>query len=195
MRTTISDIADVQIGYQAMGRVRPDPAGTHSLIQLKDIRHDNTLNTTDLYRIFPEREADRYLVTRGDVLFIARGWRNFAVAIQEELENTLAAGTFYITRIKAANLLPEYLAWCINQRSAQAALKTKAQATNIPLVTKAVFETLEIDIPPISVQRAIVELDKLVIKEQILLARLATKRRQLVSAACVNAIDRMKMKE
>lgn len=192
MTTTISNIAEVQIGYQPKGSVQPNPNGTHRLIQVKDIRDDRTLNPIDIYRIMPEREPDRYLVTRGDVLFLARGWRNYAVAIQDELQNTLAAGTFYIARIRTVSLLPEYLAWYINQPRTQAILKPRTQATNIPLVTKSVFETLEIDVPPLSVQRAIVELDNLAKKEQALLARLANKRRQLVSAICMNAIKRTK---
>jgi restriction endonuclease S subunit len=192
MTTTISNIAEVQIGYQPKGSVQPNPNGTHRLIQVKDIRDDRTLNAIDIYRIMPERDPDRYLVTRGDVLFLARGWRNYAVAIRDELQNTLAAGTFYIARIKTVNLLPEYLAWYINQPRTQAILKPRTQATNIPLVTKSVFETLEIDIPPLSVQRAIVELDYLAKKEQALLARLVNKRRQLVFAICMNAIKRTK---
>lgn len=193
MKTTISKIAEVQIGYQPKASVQPHPNGTHRLIQVKDVRPDGKLNPIGLFRIVPEREPDKYLVTRGDVLFLARGWRNFAVAIREWMENTLAAGTFYIIRIRAtSDLLPEYLAWYINQPSTQAILKSRAQATNIPLVTKAVFETLEIAIPPLPIQQTTVELDSLARKEQALLAKLAIKRRQLISAVCMDAIHRTK---
>lgn len=192
MRARVSELADVQIGYQSRGSIQPDPRGTHLVIQLKDIGDDYKLNTNDLYRITPEREPERYLVTRGDVLFLSRGRYNIAVAIDEKLADTIAVGTFYIARLKANHVLPEYLAWYINQPQTQADLKTKAQATNIPLVTKAAFDTLEIDVPSLVVQRSIVELGKLAAKEQDLLARLAVKREQLTSAICMRAAKRVK---
>jgi restriction endonuclease S subunit len=190
MEATISELADVQIGYQSRGSIQPDPRGTHLLIQLKDIGADYKLNTNDLYRIRPEREPERYLVTQGDVLFLSRGRYNFGVAIDKQLNDTIAVGTFYIARLKTTHVLPEYLAWYINQPQTQADLKTKAQATSIPLVTKAAFDTLTIGVPPLSVQHAIAELNKLAVREQALLAELAVKRNQLISTVSMMTVKK-----
>ncbi|MCE5322422.1 restriction endonuclease subunit S [bacterium] len=190
MRKTVSELADVQIGYQSRGSIHPDPRGTHKVIQLKDIGNDYKLDTSDLYKIIPEREPDRYLVTCGDVLFLSRGRYHVSVVIDEQLSDTIAVGTFYILRVKSSHVLPEYMAWYINQPQTQAELKTKAQATNIPLITIAAFRDLEIDIPPLSIQHSIVELTRLVSKEQSLLAKLAKKRELLTSVICMMAAKR-----
>lgn len=190
MKATISELADVQIGYQSHGRINPDPKGTHAIIQIKDIDDANELNVGDLYRVVPEREPERYLVNSGDVLFLSRGRYNVAVAIREPLSDTIAAGTFYIARVRNNRILSEYLAWYINQPQTQADLRSRAQATNIPLVTKAAFESLEIDIPALAVQRTIVDMAGLVSRERALLSQLAQKREQVISAVCLRAARR-----
>lgn len=191
MKATISELAEVQIGYQSRGRINPDPKGTHQIIQIKDICDKNKLNVGDLYRVVPEREPERYLVNPGDVLFLSRGRCNMAVAIKEPLSDTIAAGTFYIVRVRNQGILPEYLAWYINQPQAQAGLRSRAQATSIPLVTKAAFESLEIAIPVLRVQRRIVELAGLVSREKALLSQLAQKQEQMISAVCLRAAKRL----
>lgn len=187
MKAAISELAEVQIGYQSRGQIRPDPQGTHRIIQIKDIDDKNELKAKDLYSIVPERDPERYLVNLGDVLFLSRGRCNLAVAIREHVNDTIAAGTFYVLRIGSHGILPEYLAWYINQPQAQADLRSRAQGTNIAFVTKSAFESLEIDVPAIPIQRGIAELAALVSREKALLSQLVNKREQMMSAVCFSA--------
>ena len=181
MKLLLKDIVEIQIGYQARGRIEPNPAGTFRIIQAKDFDHHNELMIEMVYKIDVERDPEKYLVHAGDVLFVSRGFHNYATAIQLPLENTLASNTFYILRVDARKILPGYLAWSINQ--AQDQLRGMTQAQNIPLVPKAAFERMEIDLPVLSVQHTVVRLMELLKRERDLNER----RAELIQAACIHA--------
>lgn len=181
MRTQLKNIAEIQIGYQARGRIEPNPDGAFRIIQVKDFDHQNELMLDTVYKIDVERDPEKYLVQAGDVLFVSRGFHNFSVAIGMPLEKTLASNTFYILRVNAQRILPGYLAWAINQSQCQ--LKAMTQAQNIPLIPKAAFERLEIDLPPLSVQHKVVKLVELLKREK----DLNEKRAEWIQAACIHA--------
>lgn len=188
----IKELAEVQIGYQPRGRIEPDPNGTYRIIQVKDFDESNELDAADLYPITPEREPERYRVSKDDILFLSRGRSNFSAILREPLENVIAAGVFYVVRVNKNKVLPEYLAWYINLPSVQTKLKNMAQATNIPLIPKAAFEELDIDVPVIAVQEKIVRIAELQRIERELSKRLEEKRIQFLQAVCLNAARQSK---
>ena len=95
MKKRLKDIADFRIGYQFRGKVKPDPAGTVRVIQIKDIMPDlqirlNELETVTIERLEPHR------VQQGDVLFLSRGHRLYAVVLPAVEPNTIATGYFFV---------------------------------------------------------------------------------------------------
>lgn len=188
MKQKIKDIADIQIGYQFRGKIEADPKGTHKVIQIRDFDEFQNLQANNLCKVTPKYDAERYLVNKGNVLFLARGHRNYAIPIKNSLENTIAASYFFILRIKTENVLPEYVAWFIKQSPAQAYLHNIARrGTHIPVVPKSAFEDMSIDVPDIKLQKAIIELDNLLEKERSLLYKLQEKRALFVHAICLKA--------
>lgn len=194
MRAKIRDIADVQIGYQF--RERPDTRseGTHWLIQAKDIDRfwSQRLKPGDLNRVTPRRDAGDYLVRNGDVIFLSRGRRNCATWVQGLPEDApaIAAGHFFILRPFGETILPQYLAWAINQPPAQAYLASLSRGSNIPFITKDAFASLEIDVPSVQTQECIVSAAELSLREGELLKRLEQKRAELVRGICLAAARR-----
>ncbi len=57
----------------------------------------------------------------------------------------------------------------------------------MPIVTRDVMENLEVPVPPMAIQRKILELDALASTQAKLLEELATKKRALADAACRQA--------
>lgn len=204
MLVKLRDLADLQIGYQHRDVAHPIGAtndGSHRIIQIKDLdlggkfaaevlSRDGILPyiwSRDLFRVTPAGEAQRYLVRHGDVLFLSRGQRAFAVAVVEQLENAIASYYFYILHPQAERVMPEYLAWYINQPSAQAYLESHQLGSHIKMIPKLAFEELEIALPPLATQRAIVELEKLRQREEHTMARLAKARKKLVNNLALQA--------
>jgi restriction endonuclease S subunit len=188
MKKPIKDITDIQLGYQFRKKIEPVDVGTHQVIQIRDFDDEQVLHTEDLYAVNLDKKAERFLLKKGDVLFLARGHKNWAAAISEELDNTVAVSHFFILRIKTENLMPEYLAWYINQTKAQEYLHNVARrGSHMPLVTKSGFESLEIDIPDMSAQSRIVELNRLLIKERVLSNKLQKQRELYINHICLKA--------
>jgi hypothetical protein len=113
---------------------------------------------------------------------------HFAGLIEEDLENTLAAGSFYILRTRDRRLLPAYLAWWLNQPRVQSELRAHAVGTNISFVSKRILAGLEIRIPPLSVQEKIVAVNLLLMKERLLTERLIDLHSKVADAVCMKAV-------
>jgi restriction endonuclease S subunit len=200
----LRDIAEIQIGYQHRDKGHPinmGSTGTHRIIQIKDLDLEEQSRREvigrggsapyvwldNLYQVTPAGDAGRYLVSQGDVLFLSRGQRTYAVPVLQALENTVASYYFYILRPDADHIAPEYLAWFINQPTAQACLERLQRGSYIKIIPKSAFEELEVVLPPLATQRAIVELERLRQREAYIMSRLVQARKRLVNGLALRA--------
>ena len=191
MRLQLTDLAEsVQVGYQARGAVDADPDGTHWLIHMRDLREDGAIEPEGLRRFTPDRATEPYTVDDGDVLLQVRGMRHNAGVVRDLPENTLASNHFYILRIDRKRALPEYVAWYINQPSAQSHLLRGAQgAGNVTVVTRPVFEALEVPLPPLETQAQLVAVARLQRREKELTERILSKRAAWLSAVSLQLAE------
>ncbi len=188
MKLKIKDIADTQIGYQFRKKIKTEHDGSHAVIQMRDFDDNNNLNYRGLRRVKLAELPDKYLVNKNDVLFLSRGHSNFAFAITDSLERTIAASYFFILKVRSDKVLPEYLAWCINQSPAQKHLHSSARrGTHMPLVPKSEFENLKVHVPDIKTQKSIVELNSLLDRENKLIRTLQEKRALLIGSLSIKA--------
>jgi hypothetical protein len=182
MKKRIADIAEVHSGYQFREKVEHDPQGKVAVIQIKDLTTDFQLNCADLVRISPPKSAP-FRVEKGDVLFLTRGHRLGAVAVTDSPGETIATSYFLILRPSAA-ITPGFLAWSINQPGFQARMRPMVRGSHIPLITKAEFEQLVIDVPPLTTQATIETLDSLRRHERHLIQTIEEKRTLLIDSLC-----------
>lgn len=182
MKHRIADLAEVRSGYQFREKVEHDPLGEVAVIQIKDLTDDFQLDTTDLARVSPPKSAP-YRVEQGDVLFLARGLRLGAAAVTDSLGETIATSYFFILR-PSATIRPGFLAWALNQTGFQARMRPLVRGSHIPLITKADFAELEIDVPPLKTQAAIESIDALHRHERKLSRLIEDKRTLMIEAVC-----------
>ena len=190
----LKTVAVIQVGYQAKAGIKERARGTHRLIQSKDFDSFYRLRPENLTAFFPERKPETYSVRKGDVLFQARGMAHFACCIEDDLMDTLAAGSFYILRAKNEDLLPQYLAWWLNQSKAQAYFRAQARGSRISFISKETLSRLQIRTPPLSVQEKVVKIVTLARHEQLLLERLSSLRADMVKAICMKAVNSEELK-
>lgn len=189
MKKRINEIADVQTGFQFRQKLEADPGGTHWVVQAKDIDADQgrRLDTADLWKVVPPRNADKDLLQEGDVLYLAKGRRNYATPVESVQGASIAAAYFFVLRLHSEDIRPDYLAWYINQPPARSYLADFFRGTGIPFIRMDDFTALEVCIPPLSVQKQIVALHELSLRESSLLRQLETKRSQLIRGVCLAA--------
>ncbi len=187
MKKKITEIADIQLGYQFRKKIEPVDDGSNWVIQIRDF-DNQILNKENLSRVRIDKPAEQYMINKGDVLFLSRGHRNWAAPIIHDLKDTVAVSHFFVIRLKQNTVLPEYLAWYINQTPAQEYLYNLARrGTHMPLIPLSAFKELTIEIPDIMTQGKIVELSKLMEKEKRFITKLQGKRTLLINAVCLKA--------
>jgi len=187
VKKRIDEIAEVRTGFQFRRKLEPDPAGACCVVQAKDIdaEHGHQLDASDLVRVVPPREPAEDALRSGDVLYLAKGRRNFATPIGRLPGRAVAAAYFFVLRVRDEPVQPEYLAWYINQAPAQRHLADFFRGTGIPFIRRADFAALEIPVPPLDVQERIVAVHALALRESALLRQLESKRNQLVHGLCL----------
>jgi hypothetical protein len=207
-KTNLGKLADIAIGYQHREKISHAEHGSHRLIQGKDVVRTETmaggtdqsagwrLLTDNLDRVTPKGDAVRYLLQPGDVLFVSRGTTNIAVPLNEDTvhpfpedwSEIIPAYTFYLLRPDRSRVVPEYLAWYINQPIAQAYLTQQSRGTLVKLLPKTIFEELEVPVPSLIVQQQVMEIENLRAREESLLKQLIAARLRLVQHACLAAV-------
>lgn len=161
------------------------------LVQVKDIQN-NLLYKDNLFKIFePRIDPDQFL-RKGDILFAAKGNRNFAFHYTGELGEAVASSTFFIIRITSDNVLPEYLSWYLNSKPAQDFFKANTHGTFIPSIPKSKLIELKIPIPDMKTQKTIALVENQQIIEKELLKQISTKRTLLINEIIHNKILRKK---
>ena len=76
--------------------------------------------------------------------------------------------------------MPEYLNWYHNLHAIITQLRVNAVGSAIPSITKAMIEEVEVPVPSIDKQKAIIELAALQKREQQIYNEIAGKRKQLI---------------
>ena len=186
------DIAEIQSGYISRGRIEAQAGGAYRLLQARDVDGQSLSCRTDsLISFDPALSAKDWVLRPGDILFMARGACNFAVLLGPLPGNVLAAACFFIVRTRAEGVEPAYLCWYLNQDPAQRYFNTHSgQGVHMPVVRRAVLEQIDVPVPDTGIQKKIIALDALRVKERQLLDRLYERRAALLSAACLQAARR-----
>ena len=192
----LAELTKIRSGYTARGKLEPVPMGGRPALQLRDVVAKGDALTPDSQKYDLGKLADRFLVHGGEVVFRSRGELNIAAAIKDPLPEPAAVIVpLVIMRPDRAKLLPEYLAWAINQPEAQRTLDAEAQGTSIRMIPMAALENLEIPVPDLPKQKRIIELDALARQEGQLLRQLATLKEAFITAILGEAAKTVDHKE
>lgn len=122
------------------------------------------------------------LLDEGDVIFTTRGVRTYAVALDPPPFPTVCSPHFFVLKPRGPELDPRFLAWQINQAPAQEYLQREATGSHILNIRREAIERLEIVIPPLARQAAIVAFAEMATREKRLIASLTENRQQQMNA-------------
>lgn len=187
MKVTLKHIANIQTGIFAKTVLDGDVV----YLQSKHFDEYGELHTV----LRPDLKADhvtgKHLLRDGDVLFAAKGTKNFAAWYKSKNPTSVASTSFFVIRVRdnfSNKILPEFLVWFINHPSAQNFLKGRAKGTSIVSISKSVLEELEISIPDILTQKAILKISQLRNSEKNLKQKIETLREKQIQQQIINAI-------
>jgi len=181
----IKDIANIQTGLFA----KPSGKGEVVYLQARHFDENGQLLAALHPDLMADEIAEKHLLKPGDVLFAAKGTKNFATVYNHHNEPAVASTSFFVFRLKDEDLLPEYLCWFLNSHATQTLLKGQAIGTSIVSISKAVLEALEIRVPNIKTQKAILEIANLRSKEKSLKLDIENLRDKLIQHQINKAIN------
>ncbi len=169
----LQHIADVSAGYPFRGKIPEVVDSSVIAIQMKDISPDAHIiwNTCTPTKLTGKREPSYLLPS--DILVAARGNRNYAVQVGEvmhvDCHQAVAAPHFFVVRIKQNNVLPEFLAWLLNQAPSQRYFEQNAEGSMAKSIRRSVLDSTPIVIPSLSKQRTIAAIANTLSAEKTLL--------------------------
>ncbi|SMF78488.1 restriction endonuclease subunit S [Pseudobacteriovorax antillogorgiicola] len=179
--TKLSELCDIQMGYTLRGRLEPDPKGEYCFLQPRAISSNLEIDRNELQRApFSGKSSDSVLIP-GDIIFISKGPRIGAIYLKQVPPNTVATSHFIIIRTNSKKILPEYLAWYLNNRTGEYFRKNR-EGTAIQQIKVNVLKESVIEILDLEQQQQIVDLGNLVKKERQLLEKLADRKEQLINS-------------
>jgi hypothetical protein len=183
--SALRDIAEVQMGYSFRSGVEPAEQGPAGVIQMKDLGDDGTVALGALTRVSMD-VAPNHQVLAGDIILRSRGDRASSAIVADDPGRALVAAPLLRIRVTDDRVQPTYLNWFINQPPAQAHLAKHAEGSRVKMISKRALDELEVAVPTLDRQAAIVGLATLAGRAKSVEARLENLRARLASAVMLN---------
>lgn len=173
------------MGYSFRARLESMDTGTVSVIQMKDLTDRNRVDSNALTLVDMEKPKEHHLVKPGDLIFRSRGLTNTSAILLDDPGMAVVAAPLLRIRVNDRDLMPEYLNWYISQKPAQTFFTSQAKGTTQRMISKEALEELEVFVPSLDRQRAIITMASLAEKEQHIIEKLAEKRRQYIAITLI----------
>ena len=185
-KETIRNLVQIQLGYQFRSKPEGDEHGSVKLIQVKDILPDRSGILSDkALRFEPDRDPTKQLLQEGDVLFMGKGSAPFVCTVRGLTGSTVAGGMFFILRPDTQRVLPDYLAWVLNdKRTLEKLMIACGTGVAMPVIRRKELEKVQVSLPPLELQKKISELLKMKAQEQDLMKELAEQKEILTEGLC-----------
>lgn len=177
MKVLLKNITEIQSGVY----LKTSPSPNVLYLQVNDFDSEGVILSTAKPTVLLEEKNRNHILNYGDLLFAAKGNKNFSAIFKECEYECVASSSFLVIRITKKDIvIPEYLNWYLNLPRTIEQLSINAVGTSIPSITKAMLEEVELRLPSIEVQKKVVEIAGLQKQEQRLLASIATRRQILI---------------
>lgn len=195
----LKEIASISAGYPFRGAVLENRESTVLAVQMKDVSSEFGISWQNCTRTELTGKKGPDWLKPGDILVAARGNNNYAVFIsKEDLTSdfkAVAAPQFYVVRVATKDVLPEFVAWQLNQAPTQRFFAQNAEGSVTMSIRRSVLEETPLAIPDIKQQQAIVELARTVQSERTLALRLVENGQLLMKAVATNLAKNMEVQQ
>lgn len=182
----LKDIVEVIPGYAFRGSIEVSASGDIRVLQARNIvLGEDFVDVGGLVATAGGPPRGSSFLQKGDVLLVARGMGagSFKSTIYEsEAGNVIASSSVYILRVTSAHVLPGFLSSYLNSPSSQQALAGILTGSFIGALPKSELLNVKIPIPPLTKQKAIVDLHENIRTQQDILDRKNKLKQNIISA-------------
>jgi hypothetical protein len=179
----LASLAAVQAGFPFRGAIADMPSGDVRVVQMKDVDPELGVMWHGCARTNLGGRKRPDWLRAGDLLFVAKGTRYYAVHLASWPLPAVCAPAFFHVRLHDTTAVdPAFIAWQINQPPCQRQLLQAAEGSNQLSIRRPALEQLMLSVPAIAEQRRIVALARLARDERQALHRLIHNREQQLQA-------------
>jgi restriction endonuclease S subunit len=189
LKTTLKHISTIQTGIYA----QTVSSGTVVYLQAKHFNESGYFYDTVVPDLPLNNQTEKHLLNNGDIIFAAKGSKNFAAQYESKNGPCVASSTFLVIRLNdkfRSEILSEYLVWFLNHSRTQDWLKIKARGSSIPSISKTELQDLEISVPSVEKQRRILIIDLLQKRERQLIKQIQALKEKCIQKRLISAINR-----
>lgn len=155
---TVGGIARISSGYPLRVSAEELDSGEVAFVQLKNVGYPHGVAWPDVAKVTLPSKREPTWLSLGDVLFSSRGTKTLAYPVTTAPNRAVCGPQFFVITISDSRVvLPEFLAWQINQKPAQDYLQKESTGSYIQNIRKPVLEQMPIALPRLEEQRLIVK--------------------------------------
>ncbi|WP_162633212.1 restriction endonuclease subunit S [Echinicola strongylocentroti] len=185
---TLKDIYEIHTGLFA----RPEKLGDVTYLQARHFDEEGNL-VCELEKDLSTSEINpKHILNQGDLLYAAKGNKNFAFLYTEGLVPAVASTSFFVLRPKVnqsiKKVVPEYMLWYLNQPKTMDYLKSMAKGTSMLSISKQTLADLEVEIPVESIQEKIGAINALRKQEKKIIHQLEVLKDQFIQSRLLKVI-------
>jgi restriction endonuclease S subunit len=192
MVESIHNLASVTCGLYTQS----SPDGSAIYLQANHFNDFGEMEDFIKPNLILNRKNESHLLFPGDILFAAKGNKNFAASITNKMGPCVASSIFLVLRVNGTarkKLIPEFLVWFLNHPNTQSKLKSKAIGSALSSISKKVLEEMELELPDLHTQQCILIIDELRKKEKKLKLQIETLKEQQVQRLLINKTNTKKI--
>lgn len=183
MKIKLHEIANIEAGHPFRGAIPKHDHGDCQVIQVRDIDADGKINWDGMICTQITGRKQPEWLRKGNIIFAARGARNLATCMPNLDRPVVCAQHFFRITLKTTDsILPEFIAWQLNQIPLQRYFRQSAEGSAQVSIRRAVLEQAMITLPPLEQQIMLTRFTDKALKEKQLLTKLIDNRRQQIVA-------------
>ena len=154
----INEFCTIRMGYAFRKRLEHMPGGSVKVIQPKNISVSGILSFEDDEPLWTDVSSSNPLQS-GDVLLVNRGRFAATVFNLHEPGPWIAPSSILILSIKDKSVLPEYVTLFFNSPNGQKLFRLHLEKTTVPLISAKNLATMDIPVPPLEKQLALIDFE------------------------------------
>ena len=157
MQKQLKDIANIKFGLY----VKPLEKGFAKYLQAKNFDDYGNLQSDIDAFVNIDNKNESHLLEDGDVLFVGKGFRNFAWTYNKSMGPAIASSIFYVIRPNKQKVNPDYITTLFNSQKYQSQFQSMGAGSSIPSIRKGELESIIIAIPKLEIQNNIATISAL----------------------------------
>lgn len=157
MQRQLKDIANIKFGLY----IKPIEKGFAKYLQAKNFDDFGNLQSDIDAYVDIDNKNESHLLEDGDVLFVGKGFRNFAWTYSKTMGPAIASSIFYVIRSNKQKVNPNYITTLFNSNKYQNQFQSMGAGSSIPSIRKGELESIMLEIPKLELQNRIAELSSL----------------------------------